>query len=422
MERRWKVVTGTSDRIIGMHSGLVGILLKLYDLAYIERWNDHPKPFHITELDKQAHKAAIAYVVGRYEENLRGVKIDWNYLIEGLVFEALQRAVLTDIKPQVFHRLLRERRKDINTFLIKKVGDSLKEFDPQIFERFSSYISTDEENIEKRIVKASHFLATYWEFQMIYSVGIRFYGIEKVKEEIEDTIEDFFDLSAVHRIYLKKKTFNFIDLVGQLRFQKRWILSPRIPLTTVLGHMFIVASLSYLLSLKMGACSRRRFLNFFTGLFHDLPEVTTRDVIAPVKREAGIADILKKYEREQVELVILPLLPDFLKSEFCYILGFLGEGDEFSNRIWDGKRVRKVEFIDEKLNTDELNPVDGELVKLCDVLGAYVEAKLSLHHGIRSHHLEGAVEGIGKDLEKRHYGSISFKDMVCEINRRLGEE
>ncbi|MDQ7083136.1 MAG: hypothetical protein Q9N34_09485 [Aquificota bacterium] len=34
------------------------------------------------------------------------------------------------------------------------------------------YISTDEENIEKRIVKASHFLATYWEFQMIYSVGI----------------------------------------------------------------------------------------------------------------------------------------------------------------------------------------------------------------------------------------------------------
>ncbi|MDQ7083137.1 MAG: HD domain-containing protein [Aquificota bacterium] len=100
-----------------------------------------------------------------------------------------------------------------------------------------------------------------------------------MKEEIEDTIEDFFDLSAVHRIYLRKKTFNFIDLVGQLRFQKRWILSPRIPLTTVLGHMFIVASLSYLLSLKIGACPRRRFLNFFTGLFHDLPEVTTRDVV-----------------------------------------------------------------------------------------------------------------------------------------------
>ncbi|MDQ7083135.1 MAG: hypothetical protein Q9N34_09480 [Aquificota bacterium] len=46
--------------------------------------------------------------MGRYEESLRGIRIDWNYLIEGLVFEALQRAVLTDIKPQVFHRLLRE--------------------------------------------------------------------------------------------------------------------------------------------------------------------------------------------------------------------------------------------------------------------------------------------------------------------------
>ncbi|MDQ7083139.1 MAG: hypothetical protein Q9N34_09500 [Aquificota bacterium] len=73
-------------------------------------------------------------------------------------------------------------------------------------------------------------------------------------------------------------------------------------------------------------------------------------------------------------------------------------------------------------NSDDLNPVDGELVKLCDVVGAYVEAKLSLHHGIRSNHLEGAVEGIGRDLERKHYGGISFKDVVREIDRRLGEE
>ncbi|MDQ7083138.1 MAG: hypothetical protein Q9N34_09495 [Aquificota bacterium] len=48
-----------------------------------------------------------------------------------------------------------------------------------------------------------------------------------------------------------------------------------------------------------------------------------------------------------MELVIPPLLPDFLRSEFSYILGFLGEGDEFSNRVWNGRSVRKVEFIDE---------------------------------------------------------------------------
>ncbi|RLJ71565.1 putative hydrolase of HD superfamily [Hydrogenivirga caldilitoris] len=403
-----------------MYSGLSGIILKLYDLAYIERWNDHPKPFNITELDKQAHKAAIAYVIGRFEEGLRDKELNWSYLIEGLIFEAIQRAILTDIKPQVFHRLLKERSKEINEFVADKVGNHIKNFDQELHSRFLSYFQ-DFNGLEKRIIKASHFLATYWEFQMIYSVGIRFYGIERVKEEIEDTIEDFFDLVAVERIYLHKKTYNFIDLVGQLRFQKRWILSPRIPLTTVLGHMFIVAALSYLLSLKLGACQRRRFLNFFTGLFHDLPEVTTRDVIAPVKREAGISDILKDYEREQVERVILPLLPEFLREEFSYILGFLDKGDEFSNRIIDKGVVREVSSITESMNRDELYPIDGKLIKGCDNLGAYIEAALSLYHGVRSRHLKSAVESIGSRLKKESYEGIDFGNLVIQIDKELGE-
>ena len=108
-----------------MYSGLASIILRLYDLAYIERWNDHPRPFNISELDKQAHKAAIAYVIGRFEESFRDRKVDWLYLIEGLIFEALQRAVLTDIKPQVFHRITKERSKEINKFVFDKVGEDL---------------------------------------------------------------------------------------------------------------------------------------------------------------------------------------------------------------------------------------------------------------------------------------------------------
>ncbi len=403
-----------------MYGGLARILLRIYDLAYIERWNDHPKPFHITELDKQAHKSAIAYIVGRFEEELKGKEVNWDDVIEGLIFEALQRAVLTDIKPQVFHRLLRERAKEINSFVFNSVGGELRDFDDDLWNRFRYFFESGENTFEKRIIRASHFLATYWEFQMIYSVGIRFYGIEKVKEEIEDTIEDFFDLAAVERIYLKKKTFNFVDLVGQLRFQKRWILSPRIPTTTVLGHMFVVASLAFLISLKLGACPRRKFLNFFSGLFHDLPEVTTRDVIAPVKKEAGISDILKKYEREQAERVILPLLPDPLKEEFLYILGFLDTEDEFSNRIQDQSHIREVQSLRE-WNEDRFNPVDGRLIKACDQLGAYVEAKLSLYHGIRSRHLENAIGNIGKILSQKNYEEIEFGKLISHIDRYLGE-
>ncbi len=408
-----------------MEKGLAGLICKLYELSYIERWNDHPKPFHITELDKQAHKSAIAYVVGKFEENLKGETVDWDYLIKGLIFEALQRAVLTDIKPQVFHRLIKEKSKEINGFVFREVGETLRDFSPQLFEDFKDYFTQKETDkgklMAKRIVKASHFLATYWEFQMIYSSGLRFYGIERVKEEIEDAIEDFFDLAGVERIYLRKKTFNFIDLVGQLRFQKRWIQSPRIPLTTVLGHMFIVASLSYLLSFSIGACERRKLLNFFTGLFHDLPEVTTRDIVAPIKRETNIREILKAYEREQVEKTILPLLPDFLKEEFSYMLGFTEnkEVDEFSNRIRKGNKVKKLEFISKKENKNEYDPIDGTLVKACDNLGAYMEAKLSLHHGLTSRHLKEGVRNLRQVLSKTTWENVNFGSIVKYIDREL---
>lgn len=72
----------------------------------------------------------------------------------------------------------------------------------------------------------------------------------------------------------------FANLCGQLRFQIRWTQAPRIPATSVLGHMFIVATFAYFFSLSVDACTARANNNFFCGLFHDLPELLTRDIIS----------------------------------------------------------------------------------------------------------------------------------------------
>ncbi|KAA0242417.1 MAG: HD domain-containing protein [Candidatus Brocadia sp. AMX2] len=61
----------------------------------------------------------------------------------------------------------------------------------------------------------------------------------------------------------------------------KWSRLHRIPRTSVLGHSLFVAILSYLFSLEIKACARRCVNNYFTGLFHDLPEVLTRDIISP---------------------------------------------------------------------------------------------------------------------------------------------
>ena len=85
----------------------------------------------------------------------------------------------------------------------------------------------------------------------VYNLTPFIYGIEQTKEELENQIEDHYDLLGVQKLLLGKKAFGFIDFCGQLRFQQRWAQTPRIPKTSVLGHMLIVAMLSYLCSLEM---------------------------------------------------------------------------------------------------------------------------------------------------------------------------
>ena len=76
------------------------LLTRIYGAAYMQRWNDQIRPVELTELDKQAHKMIIAYMLGKFEEDNKDFR--WIDIIEGGLFEFLQRLVITDLKPQVY--------------------------------------------------------------------------------------------------------------------------------------------------------------------------------------------------------------------------------------------------------------------------------------------------------------------------------
>lgn len=48
----------------------------LFEGAHIQRWNDHIRPNGFTELDKQAHKMMILYILAKYEEQDHGAKLN----------------------------------------------------------------------------------------------------------------------------------------------------------------------------------------------------------------------------------------------------------------------------------------------------------------------------------------------------------
>ena len=74
--------------------------------------------------------------------------------------------------------------------------------------------------LEKKILKAAHYMATNWEFRIIYHTSPFIYGIEETKEAIENQIEDHYDLIGVQKLSLEKKSFGFIDFVDNYVFRK----------------------------------------------------------------------------------------------------------------------------------------------------------------------------------------------------------
>jgi putative hydrolase of HD superfamily len=235
-----------------------GMIEKIYASASMQRWIDHIRPIEFTEIDKQAHKMTIAYVIAKYEELEKNRKeVDWLKLIEGGLFELLERVVLTDIKPSIFTKIKKKHGHVLNKLVLENVSDAI-EGTEGFRKRFETYLADPEEGaFEKRILKAAHDLSTYWEFRTIYGLNKHLYGIEATRARIESEIERHLDLPGVRKIMACEKSSGFIDLCGQLRFQQRWAQTQRIPKTSVLGHLLIVAILSYLCSLEFGACRER---------------------------------------------------------------------------------------------------------------------------------------------------------------------
>lgn len=385
-----------------------GLIELIYDAASIRRWNDQVNPMDFTELDKQSHKMVIAYILARFEESREAGSIDWLRLIEGGMFEMLHRIVLTDIKPPVFHKMMANLGDKLNDWVCRNLEEKLSQVRGGFAERFHKYFMDPSYSVrEKRVLKAAHFLATQWEFNILYKMCPFINGVEQIRKDIEDQIEDHYDLLGVQKISLKRKTADFVELCGQLRFQKRWSQSPRIPVTSVLGHMLVVAMLTYLALQDTDACDARKTNGFWAGLFHDLPEVLTRDITTPVKKSVEELDeLIKDYEKEQMEEKLFPLLPADWHQDLKYYTE-----DEFSNRARsNGQVVSRLTFeeLDKNYNLPQHEAIDGQIIRGCDHLAAFIEASLSIRHGVTSRHLQEGIDRLYHDYREKWIGPVNF--------------
>lgn len=377
------------------------LALKIFEGFSIERWNDLIRPFDLIEMDKDAEKMVVAYIIGKYEEN-RGANIDWEWLIYASLFDLLRKIALCDIKSPV-QRLIRTQYPDEYIRLNEWVLDQYKHLieNKDIFSRFTLYIgktsgSIPYQNAQEqtaRVLRAAHKYSTMRELDMIAPVN-ESERLEQIKKEVNADLQGFLDLRGLQLLITKQKPFDFLLRIEQLRFQTRWNQTPRVPKTSVLGHCFFVAILTLLLEhdRNIPLCPKRLYNNYFSALFHDLPEAVTRDIISPVKQATGgLPSIVKDIEDQIVKKELVPLMEDFYKDEILYFTN-----DEFQNRILINEHIKTVSYneLNERYNKDEFSPVDGKLVRLCDHYSALLEADASIAHGITSEHLRSGKENL----------------------------
>lgn len=389
------------------------LIIKLFDAAYMQRWNDKLRPMEFYELDKQGHKMFIAFFLAKFEELKQ--KIDWVSLIKGIIFEYLQRLVITDIKPTVFYEIKKDKikYKALNNYMFRELSPLIKCLGNDFSVQFQNYFINGDNNINRQILDAAHLFSSYWEFQILQRIDPNGFEVKYIKNHYQVMLKQYKNLKGITLLIKQTPIRQLINLIGQLRFQNRWSHVHRIPKTSVLGHSFYVAILVFLFSLYINACSKRLYNNTISALFHDLPEILTRDIISPIKRaDKGLEDLIKELEIKQLEKIILPLVPGFLQDEIL-----LYTQNEFNNLVKINGKIVYIEnekLISEKYNQDQYNPRDGKLIKAFDDLSAFIEAFSALKNGCSGPAFSGAMERITEKYEKAELiaNKISIKKLL----------
>lgn len=374
--------------------------LKLFEGFSIERWNDLIRPIPLLEMDKASEKTMLSYIIGKYEEK-DGRSIDWKEIIFYSIFDLLKKIAMCDIKAPVQRMIRREypeEYKKINEWVYSQYKDLIT--DTEIKEKFKDFLTTREEEtkIEYRIFRAAHKYSTFREFEIIKHFNDRGRLME-IEKEIQTDISEYMDLKGVQLLMTRQQPYEFLMFIEQLRFQTRWNQTPRVPKTDVLGHSFFVAILTFLLGRNINMCGKRIYNNFFSALFHDLPEAVTRDIITPVKKATNnLPEVVKEIEDKIVEQELMPTIDDTFKREIEYFTN-----NEFENRIVekDGKVCFvSYEELNNKYNKDQFSPVDGKIIRASDHIAAFMEADRSITHGITSIHLTEGRENLLKNYHK----------------------
>lgn len=364
----------------------------LKSMLTIQRWNLQPKIETWVEAENAVAVAHLAYCIAKEKEDEISDK-QINHLLFRILLKSLNKHYTTDISHFVTdelkgdHELIWEKvvnkyagkiakllPRDISTLLGKYLvyeGDygsrPENDEDADADEYGFPYITKEQRfRFEKIILFCQNRLAIQ-EIEASAKVYPEYYKeIEKKCNAIRSECPEYNEIVEENKEYFRTIT--------RLKYIRRWNTTNRFIPSSVLGHTYVVAILSIVLSLYEG--KNEPFIReaLLRAMFHDVPESMTGDIITPVKEELKIykKDLVSEIEKKLTKEKFIDKAPKGIKE----ILGSADSPDsplrDLSNKdvksaislVMDCDRLAlMVECLNEKEAKVEISEMEETYLK-----------------------------------------------------------
>jgi putative hydrolases of HD superfamily len=347
------------------------LIAALKSMLTLQRWNLQPRIETWVEAENAAMVTHLAYAVGKHQGLTPEVLI---HLLFRTLLKSLNKHYMSDISFMVKEKLKKEHGEVWREFVDKNSTKTAKLF-PRSMAGFlknyltdegnycdsaadkvlgpASYIDTNTMGTLENIARCCQYKAAIWECENNIKVYTDAYTVLKNNTEVYLGDKNF----STYKENIKEFDKYFRQICS-LKSLRRWNTINRFVSSSVLGHTYIVSLLALVLSLLSKPTDYLFcYKAVLRGLFHDVPESMTGDIITPVKKGL-LENTVRKIEGDFKQAFKNDAPP-----------GVRGEIDTY--HLLDDEEIEDVTSA-------------GSLVKDCDHLALIIECLCEKSAGIES--------------------------------------
>lgn len=346
----------------------------------IYRWNNFPRIENVTETDNLAYVLHTIVIMKYMLEEKEKIKINLDFVFKKIILWSFVTFMLSDINSD-----LKQRIKQKNNIMYTKL--ELKVYNLILWINIPQRIKTDFENIlqsdntifwtqfwfENKLIRFCKLRVAKQE--ALHNAMVYKNNYKKVIESMDEKLnnEEF----AIFNKYMTKNIENYLENIRRLQFAQRWNKMRRIYPISVMSHLFIVFFLCYLIWTLEELKSEKITELMLRGLYHDISEAITWDVVTPTKKAINwLEDLLVEIETDMVEESLLIYIKKFKFQKD--IKKFILDSKEWE--IW-------------------------KLLKIADIFSALFEAKVESHNNDEFLEIYRKTK---KLLNSRDYTSVDY--------------